>query len=269
MNKLDEIFLHKRVEVEFAKQARPLELVQAEARQTQRPQDFVAALRQRSLAGSPALIAEVKRASPSRGPLAPCLDPALLVRQYQGNGAAAISVLTDQRFFQGSLDDLRRAAEASRSLPGGPLPLLRKDFILDAYQIYEARAAGASAVLLIAAYLNDAQLAELHALALQLDLAPLVEVHDEQDLQRALPCQPKLVGINNRSLRDFSVDLDTTLRLRPCIPAETCLVAESGIHSAADVRRLGQAGVDAILVGEALVTAVNLPEKVRELAYVY
>lgn len=197
-----------------------------------------------------ALIAEIKRASPSRGPLAPGLDPAELARLYAAGGAAAISVLTDERFFQGSLDDLRRAAAAQTGLP-----LLRKEFVLDEYQVYEARAAGADALLLIAACLDAAQLQALHSLAQELGLTALVEVHAADELERTLACGPRLVGVNNRNLQDFSVSLETCLALRRLIPAGVPVVAESGIHTRQDVQRLAAGGLQAMLVGESLVTA--------------
>lgn len=209
----------------------------------------------------PALIAEVKRASPSRGLLRADFDPLSLARVYQQNGAAAISVLTDERYFQGSLEYLRQI-----SLLEPRLPLLRKDFIFDAYQVYEARAAGADAILLIAAALPADLLQQLHELACELRMAPLVEVHTQEELQVAMDCGPRLIGINNRDLRDFRVDLETTLRLRPQVPAGVCLVAESGIHTNEEVARLAAAQVDAILVGEALVVAGDVGAAVRRLA---
>jgi indole-3-glycerol phosphate synthase len=205
------------------------------------------------------LIAECKKASPSKGLLRPEYDPAQLARTYAENGATALSVLTDEKFFQGSLNDL----SAARAAAG--LPALRKDFIVDSYQVYEARAAGADAVLLIVAALNPEQLQELHQLINEVSMTALVEVHDEAEVETALKIEPKLMGVNNRNLHDFSVDLRTTARLRKCIPANIALVAESGIHTAEDVARVRDMGVDAILVGEALVTASDVGAKVREL----
>jgi indole-3-glycerol phosphate synthase len=269
MTILDEIFTHKRFETARKKQVKPLAEVQAEARRAAPPMDFVAALRRGSLLSvhqaKPALIAEIKRASPSRGLLRADFDPLALARLYRQNGASAISVLTDERYFRGNLDHLRRVAR--ELLASGPrLPLLRKDFICDPYQVYESRAAGADAILLIAAYLEPERLQELHALALSLGMSPLVEVHNQDELTRALKCNPILVGINNRDLKDFSVSLETTLRLRSLIPAEICLVAESGIRSREDVEILSGAQVDAILVGEAIVTAADIPGMVRNLS---
>ncbi len=261
MTILDEIFAHKRIEVEQRRAALSLDEVRALAAGAEPALDFSAALRRRD-GERPALIAEVKCASPSRGQIAKNFDPLVLARVYQANGASAISVLTDERYFKGSLEILRQIAGLRPRLP-----LLRKDFLLDPYQVYEARAAGADAVLLIAAHLTPDQLAELHALAGELGMAALVEVHSPEDLEKALAaCRPGLMGINNRDLRDFSVNLETTLRLRPQVPPGICLVAESGIHTAEDVKRLADAGVDAVLVGEALVAADDVAGMVRSLA---
>jgi indole-3-glycerol phosphate synthase len=232
---------------------------------------FLPALLSRSGGGGQPvrLIAELKRASPSRGLLAPNVDMRELARVYAANGAAAISVLTDEKFFMGSLDLLCEL----RAAPGG-LPLLRKDFILSPAQVYETRAAGADAVLLIVTALDEAPdsqagctLSELHALALELGLTPLVEVHSRAELERALRLPGlQLVGINNRDLTTFNVSLEITAELRPLVPPGVRVVSESGIFTAADVQRLAAVGVDAVLVGEALVTAENIPAKVRELA---
>jgi indole-3-glycerol phosphate synthase len=261
MTLLAEIFSHKRGEVAQQQRLRPLAEVRAAAGQAAPARDFTAALR-RGPGQRPALIAEVKCASPSRGVIAADFDPLALARTYQDNGASAISVLTDARYFKGALAYLEQIA----ALADRP-PLLRKDFLFDPYQVYEARAAGADAVLLIAAELEPANLAELHALAHELGMAALVEVHDQAELEKALgACQPSLIGINNRDLRDFTVNLETTLRLRPLVPAGICLVAESGIRSPQDVARLAAAGVDAVLVGEALVAAPDVAAQVRSLA---
>jgi indole-3-glycerol phosphate synthase len=210
------------------------------------------------------LIAELKRASPSKGILAPHLDLLQVAEIYARNGASAISVLTDEKFFMGTLDTLRELRFTRKS----ELPLLRKDFIIDEAQLYESRVNGADAVLLIAAALtDDKHFADLHALALELGLTPLVEVHDEAETERALKLMDiRLIGINNRDLATFNVSLETTERLRPMIPNEVVVVAESGIFTARDVQRLAQANVDAILVGEALVTAPDIAAKVRELS---
>jgi indole-3-glycerol phosphate synthase len=252
---LDRILRWKRGEVERSKAAAPLEAVQAAAAQAPAPRDFAAALRRPGVS----LVAEIKRASPSKGPLCPDLDPVALAGEYERGGASAISVLTDEHFFQGSLDDLR----AVRQSVG--LPVLRKDFTIDPYQVYEARAAGADAILLIAAALDDEALASLHRLAAELGMAALVEVHSAAELVRALKVGPAIIGVNNRDLRTFEVSLDTTARLRPLVPAGVALVSESGLHSRGDVARLEALGVDAILVGEALVRARDAGEKIEEL----
>ena len=207
--------------------------------------DFAGAIR-RGPNGAIRLIAEFKRASPSKGVIRTDLGPAQVARLYAGAGAAAMSVLTDAPFFQGNFDDLRTAREAVN------IPVLQKDFILDDYQLLEARTLGADAILLIVAALPGDELARLHQRAAELGLAALVEVHDEADLDLALAIQPKIIGINNRDLRTFKVDLATTFRLRPAIPTGTLVVSESGIQSRADALRLQEAGVDAMLVGERL-----------------
>jgi indole-3-glycerol phosphate synthase len=259
---LANILAHKRLEItrldEAEQRRRALDAPPA------RP--FLPALAQPLAPGHPVrLIAELKRASPSRGPLAPNLDMRRLAQVYADNGAAALSVLTDEKFFMGSLD-LLCALRAEASLA---LPLLRKDFILSPAQVYETRAAGADAVLLIVAALADtpAGVAGLHALALELGLTPLVEVHTRPELECALLVPGlQLVGINNRDLATFNVNLQTTAELRPLVPPGVRVISESGIFSAADVEHLAALGVDAVLVGEALVTAADIPAKVRELS---
>lgn len=227
------------------------------------PRDFLAAITRRRSGRPPALIAELKRASPSKGVLAPHLDLFQVADLYAQNGASAISVLTDEKFFQGKLETLRQLRITNHQLP-----LLRKDFTIDESQIYEARANGADAILLIAAALpDDAHFADLHVCALSLGLTALVEVHNEAETERALKIPGvRLIGINNRNLSTFEVSLETTERLRPLIPAEIAVVAESGIFTADDVTRLQKANIDAILVGEALVTAPDIAAKVRELS---
>jgi len=251
---LDTIIAHKREEVALQKQAKSLDAWKTEVESAPPLHDFLAALR----APGVSLIAEVKKASPSKGLLCPDFDPVRLARAYAANGAAAISVLTDTHFFQGSLDDLRAVRQAVE------VPILRKDFVVDPYQIYEARAAGADAALLIVAALDDAALRDLYALIRRLGMAALIEVHNAADLTRALSLRPRLIGVNNRDLRTFHVTLDTTAALRPHIPDDVVLVAESGIHTPEDIARLAAIGVDAMLVGEALVTAPNVGEKVRQ-----
>lgn len=239
------------------------------------PRDFLAAISPRFNGGegsgvregrssrSPSLIAELKRASPSKGILAPHLDLYQVAEIYVQNGASAISVLTDEKFFLGKLETLYELRNTYHVI----VPLLRKDFIIDESQIYETRANGADAILLIAAVLTDDHLfADLHMIALELGLTPLVEVHDETETERALKLKDvKLIGINNRNLATFDVTLETTERIRPMIPSDIAVVAESGIFSASNVDRLAKANVDAILVGEALVTSPDIQAKVREL----
>ena len=207
--------------------------------------DFVAAVQQRVLARRPAVIAEVKKASPSKGVLRQPFEPAAIAKTYAAHGAACLSVLTDEQFFQGAAAYLQQARKVC------DLPVLRKDFMVDAYQVYDAAAMGADCILLIAACLEDARMADLEALAHELGLAVLVEVHDGAQLQRALRLKTPLVGINNRDLRSFEVSLQTTLDLLPELPADRVLVTESGILAAQDVQRMRDAGVHAFLVGEA------------------
>jgi indole-3-glycerol phosphate synthase len=256
MSILAEIIAHKKTEI-AALEARSL---RGAAEESPAPRDFRAALTSEGIK----LIAELKRASPSRGILAPHLDLFQVADIYTQNGASAISVLTDEKFFMGKLETLHELRFGRKS----ELPLLRKDFMIDEVQLYEARANGADAILLIAAALTDDELfADLHAAALALGLTALVEVHDEAETERALKLKDvKLIGINNRDLTTFEVSLETTERVRPMIPAGITVVAESGIFNTSDVERLAKANVDAILVGEALVTAPDIGGKVRELS---
>ena len=219
------------------------------------PRDFEGALRGEGVK----LIAEIKRASPSKGLLCPNLDVATLARSYARGGASAISVLTESAFFKGSLADLATAHQATH------LPLLCKDFILDPYQVYEARAFGADAVLLITAILSLSELSALIEIAHGLGMVALVEVHSEPEVGRALEAEANLIGINNRNLADFSVDLTTTLKLRPLIPPHIIVVSESGIKSKADISILQAVGINAVLVGETLVTSPDPEAKLREL----
>jgi indole-3-glycerol phosphate synthase len=213
--------------------------------------DFVAALRAKIAAGRPAVIAEVKKASPSKGVLRADFDPAAIARSYAASGAACLSVLTDRQFFQGAPEHLAAARGACA------LPVLRKDFVVDPYQVHEARALGADCILLIVAALEAARMRELEALALGLGMAVLVEVHDAAELDRALALSSPLVGINNRDLRTFDTRLETTLDLLPRIPAERLVVTESGILARADVERMRSHGVNAFLVGEAFMRAAE------------
>jgi indole-3-glycerol phosphate synthase len=223
------------------------------------PRGFVAALDAKIDAGHAGVIAEVKKASPSKGVMRADFHPADIARSYAAGGAACLSVLTDVDFFQGADDYLQQARAACA------LPVLRKDFTIDAYQIYEARALGADAILLIVAALGDAALLELCALAHELELDVLMEVHDATELERALATPARLIGINNRNLRTFATTLDTTLQLREQVPADRLLVSESGIVTRADVARLRSAGVNAFLVGETLMRADDPGTELRRL----
>ncbi len=251
---LDRIVDVKREEVAAGLKKKSLAAMRADAESRVLTRDFVGALRAKVAAGQAAVIAEIKRASPSKGVIRPGeFIPADLAQSYaQGDGrisAACLSVLTDRHFFQGSIDYLKQA----RASCG--LPVLRKDFMIDPWQVYEARAIGADAILLIAACLSDGQMAELEAVALGLDMAVLVEVHDGAELQRALRLKTPLVGINNRNLRSFEVSLDTTLGMLADVPADRLLVTESGILSSDDVNKMRDHGVNAFLVGEAFMRA--------------
>lgn len=254
---LQRILAVKMAEVSQARAARSLADLQAEARHTLAagqalaPRGFARALRERTASGRSAVIAEVKRASPSKGLLRDPFEPAAIAASYQQGGAACLSVLTDQQFFQGAAEHLRQARAACA------LPVLRKDFVVDTWQIIEARTWGADCILLIAAALSDGQLQEFEACARELGMDVLVEVHDEEELQRALTLQTRLIGINNRNLRTFEVSLDTTIDLLDGIPSDRLVVTESGILAPADVRRMREAGVNAFLVGEAFMRAAD------------
>lgn len=252
---LDEIIAYKRRELAARQGEVPLSHLESTLGVQKPARDLAAALRSPGVS----LIAEIKRASPSRGSLRAGLNAAALARAYADGGAAAVSVLTEERYFRGSLIDLEAVREAV------PLPLLRKDFVFTPYQIIEARAWGADAVLLIAAVLGGSLLRELRQLAEGLGMAALVEVHDESELDQAISAGATIVGINNRDLRTFCVDLETTHRLRGLVPPGCLVVSESGIHEGADVERLQSWRVDAMLVGEALVQAEDLPAKLAEL----
>ncbi len=254
---LDEIMAYHRDRLPKVMRELPLVDVQALAMTAPPPLDFYAALDRPGLS----LIAECKKASPSRGLLLPDYDPVQLAQTYVRGGAAAISVLTDGRHFQGSLAHL----EAVRTALGEAVPLVRKDFIFHPYQVYEARAAGADAILLIAAVLSRTQLHELLALARRLGMEALVEIHDLNELAWVLPLGPRVIGINNRNLQTFEVDWNNSLRLRPHIPAGIHVVAESGIQTPDQVRALRDAGLNAILVGETLVRSRHILHTVREL----
>ncbi|GAB4115325.1 MAG: indole-3-glycerol phosphate synthase TrpC [Roseiflexaceae bacterium] len=257
---LERILEHKRSEVERQQIKIPIAQLEQQIAKAPPVRDFAAALRHPERA---TLIAEVKKASPSRGVLVESFDPLAFARVYAANGAAAISVLTDVRFFQGSLKYL----EGIRQLDLPP-PLLRKDFLIDPYQVYEARAYGADAVLLIVAALDDQTLMSLQSLTHDLGMQALVEVHDEAELERALACNARLIGVNNRNLHTFVTTLETTELVAARLPSSPrpTLVSESGIFNAAHVARVRACGADAILVGEALVTAPDTAALVRELA---
>jgi indole-3-glycerol phosphate synthase len=246
---LQRIVEAKRDEVSAARKRRGLASLREEAEGRRDARPFEAALRAKVAQGRAAVIAEVKKASPSKGVLREHFVPAEIAESYAEHGAACLSVLTDERFFQGSSAFLEAARAACA------LPALRKDFIVDEYQVHEARAMGADAILLIAACLDDARMRDFEACALALGMAVLVEVHDGAELDRALRLSTPLVGVNNRNLRTFEVDLGTTLALLPRIPADRLPVAESGIVSPADVQRLRDGGVHAFLVGEAFMRA--------------
>ncbi|HXE22520.1 MAG TPA: indole-3-glycerol phosphate synthase TrpC [Rhodoferax sp.] len=256
---LNQIVAVKREEVAAAARRTSLAAMRLDAESRVLTRDFVGALRAKIKAGEAAVIAEVKKASPSRGVLREDFIPADIAQSYAEFGAACLSVLTDRQFFQGSVDALKQARASC------PLPVLRKDFMVDAYQIYESRAIGADAILLIAAVLDDAQLAEFEAIARSLDMAVLVEVHDAAELARALRLKTPLIGINNRNLRSFEVTLDTTLALRAEVPPNRLLVTESGILTKADVQKMRAAGVHAFLVGEAFMRAAEPGEALAQL----
>lgn len=255
MHILDRIMAGKVPEVELKKRSLPVSALKELISQRQAPLDFARALEGDRLR----LIAEVKRASPSRGVLCPDFDPVKLAKTYAQAGAAAISVVTEAKHFQGSLEHL----EAVRQEVG--IPLLRKDFIFDPYQVYESAAFGADAILLIAAILNSDQLEELLALSRRLGLSCLVEVHNENEVDKVLLAGAEIIGINNRDLVTFTVDINTTRRLRPLIPGGCTVVSESGLKNRDDMKKMREWGVNAVLVGEALVTAGNIPAKIEEL----
>lgn len=272
---LDQIVATKREEIARAKASVPIDRLRAALPDAPPVRDFFAALSTPTRSVSEAvptrsvsegkaskqikLIAEVKKASPSQGVIRPDFDPVTIARTYHAAGATCLSVLTDEQYFQGSLDCLRQIRRAVE------IPLLRKDFILDSYQLIEARAAGADAVLLIAECLDDCHLRKLHNEAIDLGLTPLVEFYEPANLPRVLAAGAQLIGVNNRDLRTFAVDLDHTIRLRDQIPLDCLLVAESGIHNRADVLRLQAAGVDAMLVGESLMRQPDIAQAVRQL----
>jgi indole-3-glycerol phosphate synthase len=256
---LDKIVAVKREEIAAALVKKPLNVMRADAESRVLTRDFEGALRAKIAAGQAAVIAEIKKASPSKGVLRADFIAADIAQSYAEHGAACLSVLTDKQFFQGSVDFLKQARASC------DLPVLRKDFMVDPYQIYEARAMGADAILLIAACLDDAQMADMEAVAHRLDMAVLVEVHDRAELDRALKLKTRLVGINNRNLKTFEVSLQTTLDLLPHVPADRLLVTESGILSSDDVKCMRAAHVNAFLVGEAFMRADEPGEALAKL----
>ena len=254
---LDKIVADRRDELASSKSEIPISELRDRLANVPPTRSFIDALRGPAIS----LIAEVKKASPSKGPLRPDLDPVKFATIYREAGAAAISILTDAKHFQGSLDDLRGVR---RALADGP-PLLRKDFIFDEYQVIEARVHGADAVLLIVAVLEQPLLEALLAVISSLGMTALVEVHDENEMERAAASGAELIGVTNRDLRTFEVDLATTERLRPLAPPKATIVAESGIHTREDMKRIEAAGVDAALIGESIVKAPDPAAKIREL----
>ncbi|MFW6342772.1 MAG: indole-3-glycerol phosphate synthase TrpC [Halothiobacillaceae bacterium] len=258
---LRRIVARKHEEVRSRAAACPLDTLEKRAAMADAPRGFENALRRRIEAGEAAVIAEIKKASPSKGVLRPDFDPAAIARSYAAGGAACLSVLTDHDFFQGCEADLQAARAAC------DLPVIRKDFLVDPYQVIEARSIGADCVLLIVAALDDRQLAELHGLARGLGMDVLVEVHDRAELERALAVDVQILGINNRDLRSFEVSLDTTLALLDHVPAGRLVVTESGILSPADVRTMRERDVHAFLVGEAFMRVADPGARLNEMFF--
>lgn len=256
---LDKIVATKRAELALAKVAIPIERLKDQLASAPPVRDFFAALSTETATPRIKLIAEVKKASPSQGVIRADFRAVEIARCYEAAGATCLSVLTDETYFQGSLDDLRNIRAAVK------IPILRKDFVLDTYQLVEARAAGADAVLLIAECLDDCHLRKLHNETIELGMTPLVEFYQPENLPRVLAAGAQLIGVNNRDLRSFQVDLDHTIRLRNQVPLDCVLVAESGIHTRDDVLRLEAAGVDAMLVGESLMREPDIGAAVGRL----
>jgi indole-3-glycerol phosphate synthase len=256
---LKKIVAVKHEEIAQASQKKSLAMVRADAESRVLTRDFIGAIQHKINQGQSAVIAEIKKASPSKGVLRADFIPADIAQSYAEHGAACLSVLTDAQFFQGSVDYLKQARASC------DLPVLRKDFMVDAYQVYEARAMGADCILLIAACLDDAQMKDLEAIALSLDMAVLVEVHDAEELNRALKLKTPLVGINNRNLRTFEVSLDTTIGMLKDVPLDRILVTESGILTPADVQKMREAKVNAFLVGEAFMRAPDPGQALADL----
>lgn len=259
MTILTDILARKQEEVKQQRRSTPLQELELLAATMSPPPDFIAAITNKSKQ-APRLIAEIKQRSPSKGILCEDFDPTALAKTYASNGASSISVLTDEYFFGGSLNHLQSISALDTGLP-----LLRKDFIFDRYQLLQARTAGASAALLIVAMLETTVLCELISAAAELGLHALVEIHNLRELETAVSIGTQIIGINNRNLHTFETSLDVTTELRSHIPPETCIIAESGIHTLADVNRLTELEIDAMLIGEGLVTAPDVGSKVREL----
>jgi indole-3-glycerol phosphate synthase len=255
LTSLHEIVSNKRTEIEKRRARIPLAEYRIKAENAPETRDFADALRGDTVA----LIAEIKPASPSQGIIRKNFEPVVIARTFAANGAAALSILTDRKFFGGEPNNLKAARV------GALVPLLRKDFIIDEYQVYESRAWQADAILLIVRLLDDKQLRDYRLLAESLGMSALVEVHDERELERALGSNATLIGVNNRNLENFSVDLATTERLAPLVPGDLLLVSESGIKRRIDVEQVSEAGVDAVLVGQALMEAADMVARVRDL----
>ena len=252
---LDEIVAHKRTEVATQQTLVPLTQLQDQIERVEKPRDFRGALRN----GNISLIAEIKRASPSKGDLLPDLDPVGLAALYEKSGVRAISVLTDQKYFKGSIGDLAAVRKNVK------IPCLRKEFIIDPYQVYESRAAGSDAILLIVRILSDDELVRFKTLAESLDMAVLVETHTAGEIERAVTAGAHIIGINNRNLDTLEIDINTTFSLKKKVSGGNILVSESGIHTAAEVKALDDGGVDAILVGESLLTSRDIAAQIRQL----
>jgi len=261
MTILDRILEVKRGEIAAARARVPLPEIEARARAATAPRDFVGALKRRIDSGAPGVIAEIKRASPSKGLLRADFDPAAIAKSYESGGAACMSVLTDIEFFQGAAEHLSAARSACT------LPALRKDFLIDPYQVYESRALGADCILLIAGCLSSEEMQRLETIAQRLGMAVLVEVHDDAELKAALALQTPLIGVNNRNLRTFETRVETTLDLLPLIPPGRIVVTESGIASRGEIRRLQGAGVRAFLVGETFMRARDPGRALKDLFF--
>jgi len=258
---LEKILQTKHREINERSQHTSIEMLRERAAKADEPRGFLASMQGKIANAEPAVIAEIKKASPSKGVIRPDFEPASIAESYEQGGAACLSVLTDADYFQGHEDYLQAARNACS------LPVIRKDFIIDPYQVYEARAINADCILLIVSALEDNQLRELYDLATGLGMDVLIEVHDREELERTLPLNAPLVGINNRNLRTFETSLQTSIDLLPLVPEETLLVTESGIHSQADVQQMRQHNINAFLVGEAFMRADQPGDELNKLFY--